>query len=70
MRYLGPTFFSRTASTIVTGLVTYLAQWGIDIPEETLAPFVSVNKEVLAIVLGSIVGMVIDLKNSRKDADK
>lgn len=70
MKYLGPSFFSRAAGSIVTALVAYLAKAGLEIPEETIVQFSESTQVVLALVMGSIVGMIVDLKNSKKDAGK
>jgi hypothetical protein len=70
MKYLGPTFFSRAAGTIVAALVAYLAKLGLEVPEGTIEQFSESAQVILSLVMGSIVGMVVDLKNSKKDAKK
>jgi hypothetical protein len=70
MKYLGPSFFSRAAGTVVAALVAYLAKMGLELPEDTIAQFSESAQVILALVMGSVVGMVVDLKNSKKDADK
>ena len=69
MKYLGPSFFGRASSTIVTALVAYLAKMGLELPDETLAQFSESAQVILSLVLGSLVGMIIDVKNSKKDAE-
>lgn len=67
MRYVGPSFFGRIATSIVASIVAILGHYGIIIPADVLAKFSDSTQQIIVIVLGVLVGGVIDLKLSKSE---
>ena len=67
LRYLGPTFFSRASGTLVAAFVAYLAKIGVIIPEDTISQFTESSQVILSLVIGSLVGITVDMNYSKKD---
>jgi len=67
MRWVGPSFLGRVATTIVSAILAMLAKYGFDIPADTLVKFSESTEVILSIIFASLVSGGIDAALSKKD---
>ena len=66
LKWFGPSFIGRIATTIVSAILAMLAKYGFSIPPETLVKFSESTEVILSIIFASLVSGGIDAVLSKK----
>ena len=67
LKWFGPSFIGRIATTIISALLAVLTKYGFVIPPETLAQFSESSQVILSIIFASVVSGAIDQTLSKRD---
>jgi hypothetical protein len=67
VKWFGPSFTGRIATTIVSAILAMLAKYGFSIPPETVVQFSESTEVILSIIFASLISGAIDAGLSKKD---